>query len=71
MKYLFALALAVACCSFFVQSSPLDRIGTDLSRDDLKNLELDLEKILEILAEADIQFPPRVKQLTNKREKLL
>lgn len=71
MKFLVAfVVLAVAAVS--VQSSPLDRIASDVSIQDIKD-EIGIEKILEVLEKIESQIPDdfqwRVK--AKKSHKLL
>lgn len=68
MKLLVAFVF-LAAAAMSVQSSPLDRIASDVSIHDIKD-DIDIEKILEVLAKIEAQIPDdfqwRVKAIKSR-----
>lgn len=65
MKYL--IAFAVLACTIGVFASPLDRIESDASIDEIKDEIYRILEDLEIVIPDNIQFPPRVKNKINSK----
>lgn len=65
MKLLVAfLFLAVTAVS--VQSSPLDRIPSDVSIQDIKDSDIDIEKLLEVLEKIEQKIPDNWRVIAKK-----
>lgn len=70
MKLLVAF-LFLAAAAMSVQSSPLDRIPSDVSIQDIKDANIDFEKLLEVLEKIEQKIPDDWRVIVKKFAQLL